>query len=89
VIEDLPPKHLNFQVESSSSSSSYEDNCEDVAEDSMPANSHHAIWAENYYKQMYACQGNNGNEEGLENLCDDEDDEMSLGNFYTDLEKQP
>lgn len=55
----------------------------------MPANSHHAIWAENYYKQMYACLGKNGQEEGLENLCDDEDDEMSLGNFYTDLEKQP
>jgi hypothetical protein len=28
-------------------------------------------------------------EEGLENLGVDDEDEMSLGNFYTDLEKQP
>jgi hypothetical protein len=79
---------LNFHGITSSSSSDDEEeaNCEDVGEDSMPAvHSHHAAWAEYYYQKVYQ----HGDQEGLENLCDEDDDEMSLGNFYTDLEKQP
>jgi hypothetical protein len=49
---DLAPKQLKFQnVSSSESSSSEEDNCEDVGEDSLPiASSHHAVWAEHYFQ---------------------------------------
>ncbi len=46
----------------------------------------HAAWAEYYYQKTYLKEGH-VIDEGLENIC--EDDDMSLGNFYTDLEKQP